>query len=234
MKVTVIGDIHGRDTWKDIVEKNPDSHFIFTGDYTDPYAVEMIDEEESIDNFHDILNFKLEEPNKVHLLIGNHDAQYLYYPNYGTAVRSIKFLSKLKQIYQDNSSLFQFAIQKDKYLFTHAGITNSWFNEYYKLLEYFGLNADMSNIAVIINKIGKTSKWRDVLFTVSYLRSGFDPYGGPLWADRREVFSDFLSGFQQFAGHNKVQGVIKIGNSKSSITLCDCLWHTEESITINI
>ena len=33
--IIAIGDIHGRDTWKVIVEANPDSKVIFIADYFD-------------------------------------------------------------------------------------------------------------------------------------------------------------------------------------------------------
>lgn len=37
-----IGDIHGRTSWKELVNENPNSIFIFTGDYLDPYEAEGI------------------------------------------------------------------------------------------------------------------------------------------------------------------------------------------------
>ena len=38
MEVILIGDIHGRTIWKQIVERHPDAdHYVFFGDYFDPY-----------------------------------------------------------------------------------------------------------------------------------------------------------------------------------------------------
>lgn len=234
MKVTVIGDIHGREIWKEIVDKNPDSNFVFTGDYVDPYRSEFIDEEDAIDNLIEIINFKNENPSTVHLLIGNHDAQYLFYPEFATSAISKKYFQEIKDLFDFNKNLFQFSIQKDSYLFIHAGISNGWFKYFRKIFDDFGLKSDLSNLAVTINKISK-SKWReDCLGTISHYRRGYDPYGGPLWADKRELFNDYLTGFHQITGHNKVDGIIKIGNAKNSITFCDCLWIKDESLTLNI
>lgn len=235
MKVIVIGDTHGRKTWKDIVRKNSGSNFIFLGDYVDPYYSEFIGEEQAIDNLYEIIDFKKDNPSNVHLLIGNHDAQYMFYPEFSTSAISRKYFQDIKDAFDFNRNLFQFSIQKDNYLFIHAGITNGWLNHFRELLDHFGLKSDLSNLAVIINKIGKDNKWRqDCLGTVSHYRGGFDLYGGPLWADKRELLKDHLAGFQQVVGHNKIDSIIKIGNSKSSITFCDCLWKKEESLTLNI
>lgn len=234
MKVVVIGDIHGRDKWKEIVRKNKGSNFIFTGDYVDPYKKEYISEEKSIDNFIEIINFKNENPNNVHLLIGNHDAQYIFHPQFLTNSLSKGHFKEIKDIFDLNRNLFQFSIQKDRYLFIHAGITNSWLTYFRDVLDDFGLKSDFSNLSVVINKIGKDNKWRYCLGTVSFYRNGLDLYGGPLWADKKELISDYLLDIHQFVGHNKVNGIFKIGNSKSSITFCDSLWINEESLTLNI
>lgn len=234
MKVTCIGDIHGRKTWKDIVNKNKNSHFIFLGDYVDPYRSEFIEEEESIENFQEIIDFKSSNKDKVTLIIGNHDAQYLF-NNFGnTNAISRRYYQEISDLYYFNKNLFQFAFQKDRYLFTHAGISNSWYEEFSKLLTYFGLTPDMSNIAFTINKIGRDLKWREVLGTTSHLRGGFDKNGGPLWADIRELKDNYLFGFHQVVGHNKVSDIVNLKNRAESITFVDCLWNKTDSLRLDI
>ena len=69
MKYILIGDIHGRTNWKQIVEKEKDADkFIFFGDYFDPYDWSL-SLNEIVNNFNDILEFKNKNPNKVILLI---------------------------------------------------------------------------------------------------------------------------------------------------------------------
>ena len=72
MKYILIGDIHGRTSWKQIVEKEKDADkFIFFGDYFDPYDWTLT-LDDLVNNFNDIVKFKLDNPDKVILLIGNH------------------------------------------------------------------------------------------------------------------------------------------------------------------
>lgn len=235
MEITCIGDIHGRKNWIDIVKENSNSNFIFLGDYVDPYSNESISVNSSIKNLIKIIDFKKENSNKVSLLIGNHDAQYLFHPNFRTnSLSKGKYLQKLLDLYQENKNLFQFAIQKDKYLFTHAGLSNEWFNEHFRLLKYFGLDDDMSNLAITLNKIGKDLKWKVELGTISYYRGGKDDFGGPLWADSVELGQNHLTGFHQIVGHNKILDITTIGDSESSITFCDCLFVKGKGYTLSI
>jgi len=235
MEIVCVGDIHGRDGWIDIVGEHNNSNFIFLGDYVDPYSNEFIETDEAVENLEMLIDFKKNFHNKVSLLIGNHDAQYLFYPNFRTgALANEKHLSEILSLFRENKGLFQFAIQKDNYLFTHAGISNGWFNEYRRLFEYFGLNPDMSNLAMIINKIGRDPKWREIFGDVSSYRGGRDKFGSLIWADRMEVYQDYLTGFHQICGHNKIYDIIKIGDNTSSITFCDCLWNKDKALVLNI
>lgn len=235
MKVVVIGDIHGRRSWKFIVKRNVGAHFIFLGDYTDPYKVENISEEQCIENLEEILDFKLANKDKVTLLIGNHDAQY-FYPNlFATTAMSKDYVMELMDLYYYNKNLFQFAYQKGNYLFTHAGVSNQWFNRYIGILNGFGLKDDLSNIGKVLNSIGD-SKYLKIFSDVSKIRNGQEENGSPLWADISEVEFDSLDGIHQVVGHSKVYDIgTSYGNDdKTSITFCDCLWRYIKALTINI
>ena len=73
MRIVLIGDIHGRTNWKEIIFKEEKADkFIFFGDYFDPYDKNLT-VNDVINNFNEILQFKIENPNKVILLIGNHE-----------------------------------------------------------------------------------------------------------------------------------------------------------------
>jgi len=236
MKITAIGDIHGRETWKDIVTDNPSSHFVFLGDYLDAYDIEEISEEESVENFYQLLDFKKGNSNKVTLLIGNHDFQYLYYPFGATNAMSKKYLPEIREIFRDNKNLFQFAYQRKNYLFLHGGLTNSWVKEHLDYLTKIGLKPDKSNIGEIIDKAGQELIGRYALSEVSYYRNGPKLYGGPLWCDHRELVADNLDNYHQITGHNKFYEIEtwKEEDDSSSITFCDCLFNKLDSYTINI
>ena len=75
MRIVAIGDVHGRTVWRRIVDKYDikETHFIFLGDYVDPYRSELVNDDECFENFEDIIHFKNKYPDNVTLLLGNHD-----------------------------------------------------------------------------------------------------------------------------------------------------------------
>lgn len=77
MKTLVLGDIHGRTIWKDIIEKENPDFVIFLGDYVATH--DGVTAEQQLSNLEDILNYKEENSDKVVLLRGNHDIQHLGY-----------------------------------------------------------------------------------------------------------------------------------------------------------
>lgn len=126
MKIIVIGDIHGRDCWKDIVEKHPETDkYIFLGDYVSTH--EQIPGYKQCENLLSILSFKIKNPNRVILLRGNHDMQHLNYywagcsgydntvAKYMNSIRD-KFIKNTQWIYIDNNIVY-----------SHAGISEVWF-----------------------------------------------------------------------------------------------------------
>ena len=77
MKTLVLGDIHGRLVWYDIIEKEHPDKIIFLGDYVSTH--DDISVEQQCMNLEDILNHKVDNPDKVILLRGHHDMQHLGY-----------------------------------------------------------------------------------------------------------------------------------------------------------
>lgn len=72
-KIVIVGDVHGRNFWKQVVEKegvNLYTLFVYLGDYWDSFDKPYIEQES---NFLDILQFKKDNMHNVILLIGNHD-----------------------------------------------------------------------------------------------------------------------------------------------------------------
>lgn len=70
MKTLVIGDVHGRLCWPDIIEKESPDKVVFLGDYVSTHH--LISSDQQLSNLEDILNYKEENPDKVVLLRGNH------------------------------------------------------------------------------------------------------------------------------------------------------------------
>lgn len=74
-KVLILGDIHGKTIWRDIISKENPDKVIFLGDYVSTH--EGIPADQQCSNLEDILNYKEENPNKVVLLRGNHKISIL-------------------------------------------------------------------------------------------------------------------------------------------------------------
>jgi predicted MPP superfamily phosphohydrolase len=101
MKLVAIGDIHGHDSWKQIVDKEHDAdQFVFVGDYFDSFTVKGLDQ---INNFLDIIEFKKQSKVPVVMLIGNHD--YHYYPGIedsGTSGYQTLMAPSIQAVINDN------------------------------------------------------------------------------------------------------------------------------------
>lgn len=224
MKTIAIGDVHGKDTWKQIIDWHKDADkIIFLGDYCDPYH--YVSNDGLINNLLDIIQFKKDNIDKVVLLIGNHDAHYIWEimpcSRYNPHIRA-----SLNKIFTDNLSLFTMAHQIDNHLFTHAGVSSDWLKPNLTYLKDNGLKDDCSNIGEIINILNQTDEGRDIVHLVGYLRGGDDQdIGGPTWADIDETRDSYLPNIHQYVGHSKVQWINKIEtlNNGGSITYCDTL-----------
>lgn len=69
MKTLFLGDIHGRDIWKDIINKENPDKVIFIGDYFDSFNILW---DIQLLNFLDIMEFKKNSEKEVITLLGNH------------------------------------------------------------------------------------------------------------------------------------------------------------------
>ena len=77
MKLTIIPDVHGRPFWRDAVKDVEVTPVIFLGDYLDPYPQDIVTWEDAIQGLNDIIELKKKNPERVTLLLGNHDVHYL-------------------------------------------------------------------------------------------------------------------------------------------------------------
>ena len=66
MQYNIIGDIHGRNAWKQLVRE--DEINIFVGDYLDPYPPEDVTGEVAWENFMEMLHYRNQHPYTTILL----------------------------------------------------------------------------------------------------------------------------------------------------------------------
>ena len=198
----IIPDVHGRDFWKEAVDSNKYERIVFLGDYTDPYDIEGITNERAVDNFESIIAYKQDNPDKVVLLLGNHDLHYYskYYYELAGGVRYDPLSAiVLQRLFQENQQYFQLAWETDMggihYLFSHAGVTQSWLKRNLELIREPDANH--------LNRLLQTNKGVEALAQVGEMRWGDYPSGSMVWADVEEMLvSDPLTNTYQIVGHS--------------------------------
>lgn len=216
MKILVLGDIHGRTIWKDIIEKESPDKIIFLGDYVSTH--DNISADQQLSNLNNILNYKEENSDKVVLLRGNHDTQHLGYywaecsgwdPKIWKHMSESNFKERFLKLTQ-----WVHIDDELKVIFSHAGISRVWM--------------DNSNINSIydINKLEPSELFG---FTPNSL---FDYYGDsvtqpPTWIRPKALCTCNISEWDQVVGHTSVKSDIvnikKATKENRNIWLCDAL-----------
>jgi predicted phosphodiesterase len=218
MKHVVIGDLHGRNVWKE-VDFAQYQKAVFLGDYVDSFTRT---DAEILQNLKEIISLKKTYPEKIVLLWGNHDVQYLHYPKYFCPGFRPSMQRELTFLFRTNRHLFRMAYQSRNTIFTHAGITNIWWRSFIKSIAASKAMTVRSSIANLLNAV-ELSEYRDILYTTSPYRTGQNENGGPLWADYMETFHDALNGYHQFVGHSAMSEMKHYSWHGKSITYLDVL-----------
>ena len=227
MKIISIGDIHGRPFWKNVDPTKYDK-VIFTGDFVDSYKYSN---EEILENLMAIIDLKKDFPEKVVLILGNHDLQYMWdYKTYGCSGFRAGLYHDLHDLFYDNRNLFQIAFQIGNHIWTHAGISKGWYKFNEQIIEQyhetFKQEGSELNLADILNIILWT-KDNERLHQVSDYRGGVYQYGGITWADRKETINGHLPGYHQVVGHTPIDQITMFGDENGSIRYIDVLGRVE-------
>lgn len=191
MKILVLGDIHGKDCWKDIIHKEEPDLTIFLGDYVSTHFRKLVTEEQQINNLKDILEYKQEYPDKVILLRGNHDMQacgYYWAECYPTAGKKVEeWFSSNKQWFLENT---QWIYLYKNICFSHAGVSSIWMeNNNIKTLEEIN-NLEPSEVFAFN---GKMSDY-----------TGTSPQQPPTWIRPSTLVYCGYKGVKHVVGHTNV------------------------------
>jgi hypothetical protein len=212
MKILVIGDIHGKEIWKQAVDKFSSDVIVFIGDYVN--GKRWIGDSHATLNLKALLDFRKQNDDRVKLLIGNHDLWFLNQPS----LLRRAFFPRMNKVYKDNEHLFDIAYGFKQNLFSHAGVSEQWYHKHRQIIEEIGRD----HLAEKLNQLFQTSN-RGILFERGKARDGSDPFGGPVYADKSETENSFLKGYAQFVGHTKVPKPLCYNSDSGSITFIDCL-----------
>lgn len=201
-KIIAIGDIHGRDKWKRVIaQENDFDMVVFMGDYFD--TREEIPGYKWIENFRDIMNFKNENPNKVTVLVGNHDYHYMrgVTTKYSGYTPYMRF--DIQEVLDNNRDNLQACFIYNNFVFTHAGITNTWYrNGLEKWFKDKEIDIGDMNLCDQINYL-----FRYGLETFEFTDGRyFDPNGNevtqtPIWVRPGALMKDRKGDYFYVVGH---------------------------------
>lgn len=217
MKVAIVGDVHGRPFWKKAKEKIDEvDQVVFLGDYLDPYSHEGITIEEAIDNFKEILEFRNHYPNKVILLIGNHDSSYIWDVSLCECRHDYKHDKEIRELFSKNIDSLRLYYSVPGYLFSHAGIYEEWVITFLKN----GLDLNIASL----KEWNETQEWQ-CLGIYDFYRGGYSHYGSCIWADIRDSFNNKLwkeDEYYQIVGHTQLESKPYIGDKIACLDVRRC------------
>lgn len=196
MNVIFVPDVHGRIFWKKFSGYIPAfDRTIFCGDYLDPYPDEDVDcrPDALLKNLDDIVSLKKAYPDKVSLLIGNHDFHYIIDEpmasrfDYGSRERYNKY-------FNENIEFFDLLQLIDGCLFTHAGVAKDWGDRH-------GIRKD--TVAEDIENLYYDHT--EAFIEAGWMRGGLHPSGSIFWSD---VDEPKMRDWYQVFGHTRMKGPV--------------------------
>lgn len=213
-KRIIIGDLHGLQIWKDIIEKENPDIAIFLGDYFDSFNLTPLVQKLNFDNL-----IEYTRNHETILLLGNHDYHYIFptpeqYSGYNQETQNLIGYSKniIKQLFDEGLIKLVYIDNINHTIYSHAGVSNKW-------MEAWNIENDFSNI-----------KLDHLKFTY---KDGGDWYGSSIYSSPIWIRPEGLLKFpyrdkegkiwHQVFGHtNKIQPIKDIKNDAEFWNL-DCL-----------
>ena len=224
IKTLIIPDVHCRDFYKEpltyVLEQLPDVNVVFLGDYLDGYPHEWATsmsgryscdyQKRGIDNLKEIISLKKRHPERITLLLGNHDLTYIYGMKFCECRTDYINWGEILNLFKENIDLFKLChdeiINNKRIVYSHSGFNKMWeetvcniFNIKKDTDKDEPINCDEINIRFresvkfyYENSDGQLmheDEMYDVLSDMSYLRGGWTSYGSIVWGDIRD-FSD--------------------------------------------
>jgi hypothetical protein len=225
------------DFWNEMPYTQYDQ-IVFVGDYVDSFDISNV---VILDNLKKILFFKKALPDKVVLLLGNHDIQY-FIPNEVCSGYRSEMRPDLYQIFTENKECFKVAhLIKDntgiKYLWTHAGVTDRWLKDTIKDLHnpkyrHYEITKDFDteDLDKFLNDLFELRV--DNIFNVDAHSGGYNLWAGPFWV-RPMILNEFhLEGVNQIVGHTPQKMVKDIICGDVTHYLVDCLWDDCDDVLV--
>lgn len=255
-KILILGDIHGRIIWQDIINKENPDKIVFLGDYVTTH--ENISSKQQCSNLEDILNYKENNPDKVILLRGNHDLQSLGYSwaecsGYDRVVS--KYMSDIKDRFLQLTQ-YIYVIPNTNILCSHAGISFDWLKsvEVYLFKDNSQYDDGSTDLDIIINKINTIEPCELFGFTPNHINdfTGDSTTQPCTWIRPYTLLYSGIKEYVHVVGHTPIKHICNLKdecikarekyslkdnedviNEYCDIWACDCLSNKEYLIYQN-
>lgn len=214
MKTLILGDIHGKLIWLDIINKENPDKVIFLGDYVSTHGNESA--EQQLSNLEDILNYKRSNMNNTILLRGNHDVQHLGYSwseCSGWDEEVYQKMIPLKDRYLELSQ-WVYIDEEIHTIFSHAGVSIMWMKQIAKIDSVYEIN-DLPPSEIFGFTPCKMSDYY-----------GISPTQPPTWIRPQTLIEYMPEGWIQVVGHTPVKKLCNVSmevREKYNI-VCPDLW----------
>lgn len=206
MKIGVIPDIHGCTGWKNNINKlNDCQKIIFLGDYVDSFNAEEKGLP-ALKNCKDIIKFKDDNPDRVDLLVGNHEFEnYWFYYGKCSGFQYACYES-YHNFFVEHAACFKIAVEYEGWVFSHAGISKVWLDNLKTGLKYripdfeFPENdLDLINDLLVTKNVSSFSFYEN-----DWSGCGNNVAQGPLWI-RPEALIESHAYDKQVVGHTELR-----------------------------
>jgi len=182
-KILVVGDVHGSNKWKSIKPKLYDK-IIFIGDYLDSFDYNG---EECLENLKEIIKFKKENDNVI-LLLGNHELHYILKQVQYSGYQPTHQLT-YRQLLEENITLFTCLYQYNNYIFSHAGLSKSYYTYIEEEIKNYSNKFTMTDLEVLSNLHIIQPSLLDIKPRNC---GGYSNFGSILW-ERYNIIDDFYT-----------------------------------------
>lgn len=175
MKVVSISDVHGRDLWKRVFEKESADQYVFLGDYFDTF--DKISTDDQIKNFREIM------ATGATILVGNHDFHYFRGVGEEYSGKQMHKAFDIQEAVEAARPEMDITYRVGNVIYSHAGISQVW-------LEDWREDAEDNLLS---------------LYHAGYDQYGDSVHDGPLWIRPRSLLASKIEGYVQIVGHTRVK-----------------------------
>ena len=219
MKILFVGDLHAK---YDILEKVKElsktyDKVVFLGDYVDDWDAMP---EASYNLLNSLIEFKLDNPDKVKLLLGNHDLSEWFGTPFMCSAYNQYTSALVGGLFSKHEDLFDIACLEGGLLCSHAGFTKSWVEKYLDSPKSTLELVDTINYDFHHRKEEACEKNFLGLSDVGYARGGRNDDPSPLWADCTELIADWYP-VPQVVGHTPHRTITFYNMYDEEIYFCD-------------